>query len=230
MKQKRKNSDNGGLIGRMQQAHEERRRRSNKILLGFLGACGVLFTGMVILGGILVAIEREAVIDSYGEQIAGLCREVPMGAANLDNAPNTDGPSQLLLLRSGTMQRHPWHQELPISWRAETGDEVAIVGCIETDVVDIEVCEYERNNSGSTSDEFSFTVSIDREQTTVTVTLLNPDTGERIAERSMTGSEPEPCPPYSDELNSSMRLEGSQPVADDFSKWLEDFVDDTASS
>jgi hypothetical protein len=58
--------------------------------------------------------------------------------------------------------------------------------------------------------------------------MLNPETGERFAERAVTGIEPEPCPPDTPELDTQVQIEGSEPTSEDFAQWLEGFVDGTA--
>lgn len=191
------------------------------MLLFGLAGCALLSIVMVIVGFIISAVESSVVVDAYGEEIAGLCRNLPMGEADIANTPAADGPSKILLLRTGAQARHAWHNEMPVGWRAETADEVTLVGCVEIDDVEIEQCNYSRpDGEGGT-----FTVSIEREQTTATVVLLNPSSGERVAEQSVTGSEPEPCPPDSEDLNTTQRLEGSVPTSDEFAEFLETFVE-----
>ncbi|MEM6284794.1 MAG: hypothetical protein AAF787_21570 [Chloroflexota bacterium] len=222
-KRKRKNDegDGGGLLSQLRDYERRRKQRSTAILLFGVAGCALFSVVMIIIGFIISAVESSMVVDAYGEEIAGLCRTLPMGEADIANAPAADGPSRLLLLRTGAQARHAWHNEMPVDWRAETADEVTLVGCVEIDDVEIEQCEYSRPDSeGGT-----FTVRIEREQTTATVVLLNPTSGERVAERAVTGSEPEPCPPDSEDLDTMQRLEGSVPTSHEFAAFLETFVD-----
>jgi len=142
----------------------------------------------------------------------------------LAKLPAADGQAQLLLLRAGTGQRHRWHGQLPVSWRAESEAEVGLVGCVLVDTQEIESCEYQR--IGPEGD--TYTVRIERLRTTANITLLNPTSGERIAERIRVGSEPAACPPDSEDLDTTQQLSGSEPTAEDFQDWLESFVDGTA--
>jgi len=228
LSEKPKNDDRqereGGFVGMYKDHMDAHRRRSRAVAIVIIGGMGALVAISIVVGFIILAVESAAVNSTYGETIAGLCRNMPMGEPDMANLPAPDGPTQLLLLRAGSQQRHRWHGELPVGWRAETGDEVGMVGCVLVDDEEIESCDYQRPDpEGGT-----YTVSIERMQTTASITLLNPTTGERVAERVVLGSEPDPCPPDSEDLNVAQQIEGSEPTSADFSDWLERFVDGTA--
>jgi hypothetical protein len=218
--EKRKND--AGFFARM---NEKKKQRSRMVAFVIFGGVAAMTIIGVVIGFIIATIESAEVRSTYGETIAGMCEDLPMGAASLANLPAVDEPpTRLLLLRTNSGQRHRWHSQLPIGWRAETAEEVGMVGCVLIDDNEIESCDYSRIGA----EQDLYTVSIERMQTTASITLLNPTTGERVAERTVNGSEPDPCPPDSEDLNIAQQLEGSEPTAADFQDWLEQFVDDTA--
>jgi hypothetical protein len=226
MNDKKKNDEVevGGVVGAVMEHHRRHRRRSRNFLLVGVASVAALLGTMTVIGLVLSFVESSNVRDIYGETLAGLCRDLPMGDADIANLPAPDGTAKMLLLRQGTQQRHPWHGELPLGWRAESGDEVGLVGCVLMDRADFGHCEYPR--IGAEGDQW--TARIERYQTTATVTLLNPTSGQRIAERSVIGGEPDPCPPDSEDLNTAQRFEGEEPSSQEFAEWLESFAVGTA--
>lgn len=200
---------------------EARRKRTTMLILG--GGCLMLLiisVVMVIVGVIFNAVETSRVNDLYGETLASICQPVPPGQESVDNFPDASVPRGVLLLTSDTQRRHAWHSELPAQWRADNGDEVVLVGCVEVVQTVIETCEYLRNSVGG---EEPFTVRIRREQHETTLVLVNPQTARRIDSLTITGSEPDACPEDDGEFNSG-EISGSEVTWDDFAGWIETYV------
>lgn len=178
---------------------------------------------LVIVGAIISAARTATTNSAYGEAIARLCEEPPAEEATMANLPPGDSPAPVLLLRSYTSQRHYWHGDLPEGWGAASGDEVRIVGCVFVDTEEIESCDYLRVGA----EQDTYTASIERMQTTATITLLN-TRGTPIAEETVVGSAPPPCPPDSADLNTTQTLAGSEPTLADFETWMAPFVEGAA--
>ncbi|MEO0563955.1 MAG: hypothetical protein AAF125_17760 [Chloroflexota bacterium] len=204
-----------------QQVVETEVGRSRNVMVLVLGGFVAVVLLMVVVGFVISVVNVASVRATYGDEIAAACLDMGDDTPDLDNRPATGGASQLLFLRAGTAQQHPWHGQLPSEWAAETGEDVALVGCVFVDDVEIESCDYPRTSpEGDT-----FTSSIERMQTTATINLVNPVSGARVAELSVTGPEPDPCPPDSEDLNTLQRLEGAEPTVADFEAWLAEFVE-----
>lgn len=191
-----------------------------RILLIGLGAF-VLFT--IVIGIVLAvfdAVESSAVNNLYGETVASSCQPVPVGSTSTDYLPQLDPPRQLVLLTAGSQRRHAWHNDLTTQWKAEDEASVALVGCVAEDYIELETCSYTRESvrGGET-----FSVRITREQHTATITLINPTDGRRIDELTLTGSEPDPCPPNTEDITSG-RQRGDDLIWADFALWVEGYI------
>ena len=201
---------------------EQRDNRQAMKVIVFVVAGLSLFTVVIgIINAVFNAVETSNVIDIYGEDLARACQASPIGTASTDNAPtDAEPPYGTILLITGTQRRHAWHTNLPTAWQATNTEEVDVVGCVEEDWVTIETCEYERP---SVRGEGSYTIDIDREQFTVTMTLINPDTGRIIAEETLTGTEPDACP-ADEEVTVSGSQQGGELELRDFTGWMEPYI------
>lgn len=213
------------IINDLFEAMEERRRRRNReAALIFGGGCLILIIlGIIIMivGAIFNAVETANVNSLYGEY-ANACQPMPAGADSADNMPDAVTPRKILLLGGDTQRRHSWHSQLPAQWQAENEDDVALIGCVEEEEILLETCEYIQN-AGDPDQEF--TVRIEREQYQTTVVLVNPQTARRIDSLTLTGSEPDPCPP-DDEVTVSGDQRGEPIEWADFASWVETYVFD----
>jgi len=217
-------SKNNNIVGQLFDAVTEyqvrRQQRGCAFLIGGAAIFAVCAVIMVIVGFIISVVEEGNVVSAYGDEIAALCSPMPIGTVSLDNAPDGEFPRELVLFRAGTRQRHAWHGDLPAAWRAESQEEVGLVGCVEQEEEVVETCEYQRPDpEGGT-----YPVRMDRIQYVTTVTLVNPETGRPIEALTVEGSAPEACPEYSDDLNTSVDIEGSEVEFEEFTSWLEPFV------
>lgn len=208
-----------GGIWNMLEARRRRRNIETAVIFG-VGCGGFLICGIVaiIVGSIFNAVESGAVRSAYGETYATACDPMPSGNDSLDNMNEGEAPRQFLLLTGDTQRRDAFHSELPDQWRAESEDEVSLVGCVERIETVLETCEYQRS-----SDEGSYTVSIDREQESATIVIVNPNTGRRIDALEVTGDEPDDCPDDED-VTSSSTLSGGDVEWDEFAGWIEEYV------
>jgi len=202
-------------------AWEQRDSRRGAFVL--LVGCGAVALFILVMGiglAIFNAVESSAVNDLYGETIASSCQPVPVGSMSTDYLPQVEPPRLLVLFTAGSQRRHAWHNSLTTQWKAEDEASVALVGCVAEDYIELETCRYTRipERGGE-----PYTVRIIREQHTATITLVNPTDGRRIDELTLTGSEPAPCPPDTDDLTSG-RQRGEDLTWADFALWAEDYV------
>lgn len=195
-------------------------RQSVRILLFGVGALVLFIIVMGVVLAVFNALESSAVTDLYGETVASSCQPVPVGSMSTDYLPPTGPPRPLVLLAAGSQRRHAWHSGLTAQWKAEDETDVVLVGCVAEDYIEIETCRYTREaeRGGDT-----FSVRITREQHTATVTLVNPVDGRRIDELTLTGSEPDPCPPDTEDLGSG-RERGTDLTWADFAMWAEGYI------
>ncbi|MEO0565487.1 MAG: hypothetical protein AAF125_25495 [Chloroflexota bacterium] len=216
MGKKKKNKNRVWMSEHDREYGEEGTRHMIIFIAGFI----VLAVVIGIVFAIANAVESAAVADLYGEPIASACRPVPVGALSADNLPDATAPRQLVLFITDTQRRHGWHSDLSTQWRAEDGESVALVGCVDEDYVELEECTYERE---AVRGEETFTVRVTREQHTVTVTLVNPVDGTRIDELTLTGTEPEACP-LDEDVTASGDQRGSDVTWADFGVWAEGYI------
>lgn len=212
------------IINDLFEAMEERRRREDRRAAMFLGGgCLIFFViGMVmmIVTGILNAVEESNVNSIYGETFASTCQPMPAGQDSPDNIPDVSSPRQMLLLIADTQRRHPWHDDLPTQWQAATTDEVAIIGCVEEEKIEIETCEYSRDSARSGD---TYTVRVSREQYQATLVLINAQNARRIDSQTIIGTEPAPCPEDDGEFGTSTQ-QGDKVEWKDFASWAEGFI------
>lgn len=209
-----------GGIWNMLEARRRRRNMETAVIFG-IGCGGFLICGIVavIVGSILNAVETGAVRSTYGETYASACNPMPSGRDSLDNMNEGDTPRQFLLLTGDTQRRDDYHSELPEQWRAENEEEVSFVGCVERDEEVLETCSYNRQ-----SDEGSYTVTVDREQESATIVIVNPDTGRRIDSLEVIGDEPDECPDDYEDVPAGNIIRGDDPDWDEFAEWIEEYV------
>ena len=213
----------GGIWNMM----EARRRRRNIETAAFFGVgCGAfLICGIIaiIVGSIMNAVETGAVRSAYGASYAEACDGMPSGSESLDTLDKGDTtPRQVLILTGDTQRRDDFHAEMPSQWRAEDEDSVSLIACVERESEVIETCAYERP-----SDEGSYTVDVDREEHSVTVVLINPDTGRLIDSMTVDSDEPDDCPDDYDDVPTGNTISADDDVEwDDFASWIEDYVFD----
>lgn len=211
-----KKKKHGNLTVREQR---ESRQGAFILLIGF-GAVALFIFVMGAALAVFNAVESSAVNDLYGETIASSCQPVPVGSMSTDYLPQTGPPRPLVLFTAGSQRRHAWHASLTTQWQAEDEDAVVLVGCVAEDYIELETCRYTREaeRGGDT-----YSLRITREQHTATVTLVNPQDGRRIDELTLTGSEPAPCPPDTEDLTSG-RQRGTDLTWADFAVWAENYV------
>ncbi len=201
----------------------EQERRDSRAGLRVLMIGFTAFVAFATVIGIITAIantvESAAVADRYGDPIASACQPVPVGSLSADNLPNAEPPRQLVLFIADKQRRHAWHADLSTQWRAEDGESVAIIGCVDEDYIELEECTYTREAERNDT----YTVRVTREQHTATVTLINPVDGRRIDEITLTGPEPGPCPP-DEAVTTSGRERGDDLTWADFGVWAEGYV------
>lgn len=201
--------------------HEQRdSRQGAQILMIGLGVFAAFIVVIGVIQAVLNAVETAAVNDLYGETIASTCQPVPAGSTSTDFLPQTDAPRQLVLFEAGSQRRHDWHDSLTAQWQAVDEAEVAMVGCVEEDYIELETCSYTREAARG-SDTFS--VRITREQHTATITLINLVDGRRIDALTLNGPEPILCPPDTDDLNSGTER-GDDLTWADFAVWAEGYI------
>ncbi len=212
------------IINDLFESMEARRRRQNRqATIVFGGGCLIFFIlGIIflIVSTVLNAIETANVNSIFGETYARTCQTVPGGNDSPDNIPDAASPRQVLLLIADTQRRHQWHDALPPQWSAQVEEDVAIIGCVEEERIELEICEYARSSSRS---ENAYTARISREQYQVTLTLINAQNARRIDSQTILGSEPEPCPEDDGEFGSGEQR-GTVPQLADFANWLEGYV------
>jgi hypothetical protein len=211
-----KKKKRGNLTAREQR---ESRQTARILLIGV----GVFALFIIVMGAVIAvfnAVEVSAVTDLYGETIASSCQPVPVGSTSTDYLPQVGPPRPLVLLTAGSQRRHAWHASLSTQWKAEDEASVALVGCVAEDYIELETCSYTRQSERGGD---TFSVRITREQHTATVTLINPADGRRIDELTLTGPEPVPCPPDTEDLTSG-RERGTDLTWADFATWAEDYV------
>lgn len=208
-------------------AMEARRRRENRAAALFFGGGCLIFIVLgiviVIVTSIMNAVETAKVNDTYGEVYASACQPVPSGTDSTDNLPDAATPRQILLLTSDTQRRHAWQSDLPSQWRAESEDEVALIGCVNEERVLLETCEYQRD---SAHEDEAYTVKIRREQYQITLVLINPQTARRIDTLSITGPEPDACPEDDGSLTTGEQR-GEKVQWADVAGWVEGYVFDS---
>lgn len=209
----------GQLVDAAAEYEVRRQRRSYTVLFGGIAAFFACAVIAGIIGFVMVAVEESSVTSAYGEEIASLCNPMPIGTTSLDHLPEGDTPQRLVLFRADSRQRHPWQQELPGTWRADSQEEVGLVGCVEETEEVVETCEYLRP-----TDEGSYTVRIERIQYFATLILVNPQTGRPIDSLTLEGEMPDACPPDSDDLTSAQKVEGAEIQFDGVTSWLESYV------
>lgn len=203
---------------------EARRKREERAATIFFigGIIAILILGVIVMIviNILNAVETANVNNIYGETYASTCQSMPAGQDSDSNLTDAAPPRQMLLLIANTQRRHPWHDDLPAQWRAETEDEVSLIGCVEEESILIETCEYSRDSArpGDT-----YTVRIKREQSQATVVLVNPTTARRIDSLTVTGAEPPPCPEDDGEFSSGEQR-GEPLQWQDFAAWAENYI------
>ena len=83
----------------------------------------------------------------------------------------------------------------------------------------LETCSYNRQ-----SDEGSYTVTVDREQESATIVIVNPDTGRRIDSLEVIGDEPDECPDDYEDVPAGNIIRGDDPDWDEFAEWIEEYV------
>ncbi|MCA9914888.1 MAG: hypothetical protein KC496_16155 [Anaerolineae bacterium] len=209
----------GQLVDAAAEYEMRRQRRSYTILFGGIAAFFACAVIAGIVGFIMVAVEERNVTSAYGDQIASLCDPMPIGSTSLEYLPEGDAPQRLVLFRADSRQRHSWQQELPGTWRADSQEDVGLVGCVEETEEVLETCEYQRP-----SDEGSYTVRVERVQHFTTLILVNPQTGRPIDSLTLQGEMPDSCPPDSEGLNSSQKIEGTDIPFEAAVPWLEAYV------
>lgn len=200
--------------------HEARRERQGCYILLFAGAalaaCGII---IMIVGTIMTVIEEGNVVRTYGDAIASLCQAMPGGSADADELPDSSTPRQIVLLKAGTRQRADLLQQLPVSWRASSEEDVQLVGCVEEISTSIETCSYARS-----SDDGSYTLEVERLESTTVLKLLNPESGRVIAVHDVRGAAPDECPDDYDSSLASRRIQGDPANPDAFVDWLEPYI------
>jgi hypothetical protein len=205
---------------------EDRRKRQNREAAFIFGGCLVLFSiiaaVMFVVVTIFNAIESSTVNRAYGE-VASACDPFPVGQESVDNLPSTESPREILLMIGNTQRRHAWHSQVPVAWRAESGEEVGLVGCIEEDWVELETCEYLRDSARG---QEPFTIRIDREQHQIEIVLINPENDRRIDSQTVLGGEPLPCPEDNESITTSGNQRGAEVVFQDVAPWVEGYVFD----
>jgi hypothetical protein len=208
----------------IRQKMKENKDRKNRQAATFFLILGAGFALLIVVMGVAVAIfnvvESSAVNDLYGETIAQSCQPVPVGSLSPDSLPDASPPRQLLLLTADSQRRHAWHSSLTVQWQAADEAAVALVGCVAEDYIELEECTYSRLAERG---EEPYTIRVTREQHTVTITLINPTTGQRIDELTLMGSEPGPCPPDTDDLTTG-RERGDDLTWADFAAWAEPYI------
>lgn len=216
-----------GMVDGYLNYQRRRERQGCFIMLGALGILVVLGIIITIVGAIFTAVEESGVVNTYGEDLAGLCNPMPVGSESSDNAPEAEGetPLRILLLKADTRQRHGWFQDLPELWQAEAQDEVALVGCIDDIEDTLETCSYQRPSADG---DGSFTIRIERIQHSVEIILVNANTGRRIDSLIIVSSEPDECPDDED-VSGSGEIEGTEVELDDVAEWLEGYIFDERS-
>lgn len=214
------------FIGGIFNYFEARRRRQNIIGAMMFGSCCAIFIVIALVMAIVTSIangvEAGNVRNLYGEDYASACNPAPSGNEDEDNMPDAGSPRAVLLLISDTQRRHAWHSEMSAQWQAENEKDVALIGCVEEERLTLETCEYERDASRG---DGTFTIRIERQQYTATITLINPETGRIIDLRTEEGSKPDDCPDDED-VSVSGTETGSEVEWDDFAGWIEDYVFD----
>lgn len=221
---KRKNDDSGNFFTRILDRMEERRRRQNRIgcyvMLGFgafFAVAGVIMSVVILITS---AVEASNLNRDYGEAIASLCNPTPAGTDSLDNLPDDNTPPlKLLILKDGSQARHVWHNQMPDAWQATSGDDVKLVACVTEQEAVIEVCPYWRD-----SDEGGYNLDVDRAQYTITLVVVNPVTGRRIATYTETGSVPSECPDDFEDVPASRTISGGEPQWSDFAANVESLI------
>ena len=147
---------------------------------------------------------------SYGE-VSSLCVNLPSEAQKGDLTSITGTPKVLMLVR-GRKILHEWQDRLPQKWRAQPGDAVDLVVCIDNErtceeVVE-RVCDYEPYGR----------VTLYRQDYRVIV--LDSTTGQVVGSVTLEGH-PDHCPYI---IEHSMKLHGDRPSYAEFQNWLEDHV------
>lgn len=204
---------------------EARRRRQDRMAIMIFGGGCLIFIVlgiiMVIVTGILNAVETANVKSTYGDTYASACNPVPAENDSIDNLTDAPTPREILLLTSDTQRRHGWQSDLPEQWRADNQDEVALIGCVSEDQILLETCEYFRDSART---EDGYTIRITREQNQANMVIINPRTARRIASLTVTGSEPEACPEDNESITTSSELLGAPVTWDDFAAWAEGYI------
>lgn len=212
-----------GGIWNMLEARRRRRNMETAVVFG-VGCGAFLICGIVvvIVGSIMNAVETGAVRSAYGTTYAEACDGMPSGSESLDNFDTDNStPRQVLILTGDTQRRDDFHSEIPSQWRAEDEDSVSLIACVERESEVIDTCEYDRPSS-----EGNYTVDVDREEHSVTVVLINPDTGRIIDSRTVSSDEPDDCPDDYDDVPAGNTISADEVEWDDFASWLEDYVFD----
>lgn len=218
---KPKNDAPQSLVDRVLDYEKRRVERSNRLLVIGVASVAALLGVMTLIGLVFAAADAQLLRSTYGDTVAALCDPAPLGTDDLANLPEAAGTRPALLLRTGSQQRHAWNRQLPITWRAETGDDLALVGCVESIETTLETCPYRRISSARNED---FTIRLDRVQHSLNLILVNATTGRRIDSLLLEGGLPEPCPPDSDEITSSGDIDGSEIPFEDVAAWLEPYI------
>ncbi len=215
------------FINNILDSMEARRRREDRMALMIFGGGCLIFIVLgiviVIVTGILNAVETANVKSTYGDTYASACDPVPAGNDSIDNLTDAPTPREILLLISDTQRRHAWQSDLPAQWRADNQDEVALIGCVSEEQILLETCEYSRDSARS---EEAYTIRIRREQNQTSIVLINPRTARRIDSMTVLGTEPDACPVDDESITTSSEIQGDPVTWDDFAGWVEGYIFD----
>ncbi len=181
--------------------------------------CLVGIVAVVLIGGYLNNKERDAVKKAYGSDVAKMCDPAAGGTADSANLPAGARPFLIVVLEEGDSMRHDWHKDLASQYKAGNKDELDVVVCVKERTEKLEACEY--TTSGDTKNgKVDFTV--DRKQRFADLVLLNASTGLRIAELTVDGEIPGPCP--SQARSTTPDLVGKEVSYNDFMIAVEPFI------
>lgn len=192
-------------------------RRKFILLFGTLAA--ILCVVVVAVALYSIEQEKKEIRDKYGSEVADMCDEPGGGTADVANLPGTNGQFKFLVL-TDTGTYHEWHDKLPADLRAEDKETLSAVICLESHTTTVESCPYT-----DPKDETKTVFTIERVRPYLDMILLNPQTGARIAERTIQGGEPDACPDEAKGTKGSTVTKKGRAVAyNDFYTALTEFV------
>lgn len=188
----------------------------------------------VVIGGaafvVTSALDRQEDTEAEYDRLAAVADELmpfcEQGVALPDNAPYDGEPGYHPVTAFNRDSSGTWRSArggFPEEWELPSAQEVELIGCIQTDELNLESCAYDASGGRS--------FYINRIQYIRTLSLFSAADRTALTSYSELGSEPGPCPESTSfsETEFSRDQPGTYPDSDAFVQHMEPWVMGTAT-